>query len=104
MTQPTTPPPESAALDLSPCEDRPLHVRITPHGVKLQFFHSSRALPPFRINLPFEEFAQLITVVSDVRHHRLPGQEAYLGFSEQLLALHQIDAVEVPVHESHPSS
>jgi len=89
-------------LSAMPPEDRPLRVRITRFGVKLQFYHPAKPIPPFKINVPLEQWRQLIDVVRAAEAGGGPG-EVLLGFSEQTLALHRIEAVEAAAVET-PSS
>ena len=75
-----------------PPEERPLHLRVTQQGVKLRFFHTTKAIPPFKINLPIEQWEQIVQLVAATKRDT-PEWEGYVGFNEQLLALHRIDAV-----------
>lgn len=77
----------------TPPDDRPVRIRLTPHGVKLAFFHGTRALPPFKLTIPHEQWAQMVALIA----YPPPGVErfeAYVGFTPEALALHCIDAVE----------
>lgn len=81
------------SLESSP-DDRPVRIRLTPHGVKLAFFHGSRPLPPFKLTIPHEQWAQMVQLIA-YPPPGVAGFEAYVGFSPEALALHCIDAVEV---------
>ena len=74
--------------------DRPVRIRLTPHGVKLAFFHGSRPLPPFKLTISHEQWAQMVELIA-YPPPGVAGFEAYVGFSPEALALHRIDAVEV---------
>ena len=56
--------------------------------------HTTKAIPPFKINVPLEQWEQLVQIIA-ASQPGTPLCEAYLGFNEQLLALHRIDAVPV---------
>jgi hypothetical protein len=75
-------------------EDRPVRIRLTPHGVKLAFFHAARALPPFKLTISHEQWAQMVELIA-YPPPGVKGFEAYVGFTPEALALHCIDAVEV---------
>lgn len=75
-------------------DDRPVRIRLTPHGVKLAFFHQARALPPFKLTIPHEQWAQMVELIA-YPPPGVKGFEAYVGFTPEALALHCIDAVEV---------
>jgi hypothetical protein len=77
-----------------PLEERPVRIRVTPWGVKLAFFHGSRALPPFKFSIPHEQWEQMVRLVA-YPPPGLPGFEAFVGFTPEALALHRIDAVPV---------
>jgi hypothetical protein len=74
--------------------DRPVRIRITPHGVKLAFFHNARPLPPFKLTIPHEQWLQMVELIA-CPPPGVKGFEAYVGFTPEALALHRIDAVEV---------
>ena len=74
-------------------EDRPVRIRLTAHGVKLAFFHGSRALPPFKLTIPRAQWAQIVDIVA-FPPPGVQGFEAFVGFTPESLALHRIDAVE----------
>ena len=78
----------------APLGDRPVRIRVTPCGIKLAFFHASRPLPPFKLTIPHEQWAQMVQLIAETAP-RVPGFEAFVGFTPQSLALHGIDAVEV---------
>jgi len=73
--------------------DRPVRIRITPHGIKLAFFHGSRPLPPFKLTIPHDQWAQMMQLTT-YPPPGVAGFEAYIGFTPESLALHCIDAVE----------
>lgn len=75
-------------------DDRPVRIRVTPCGIKLAFFHASRPLPPFKLTIPHEQWAQMVQLIAETAP-RLPSFEAFVGFTPESLALHGIDAVEV---------
>ena len=83
----------------SPPEDRPVRIRVTPCGIKLAFFHASRALPPYKLTIPHEQWAQMVQLIERTAP-RVPGFEAFVGFTPELLAFHQIDAVEVEIESA----
>lgn len=73
--------------------DRPVRIRITPHGIKLAFFHGARPLPPFKLTIPHDQWAQMVHLIA-YPPPGIAGFEAYVGFTPESLALHRIDAVE----------
>jgi hypothetical protein len=83
-----------AALTLP--EDRPVRIRVTPCGVKLAFFHASRPMVPYKLTIPHEQWAQMVRLIT-YPPPGVQGFEAFVGFTEEALALHRIDAVEADV-------
>jgi hypothetical protein len=77
---------------LTPPEERPMRIRVTPFAVKLAFFHASRALPPFKFTIPHEQWQQLVQLTA-YPPPGLPSFEAFVGFTPEALALHGIEAV-----------
>jgi len=85
---------------MTPSEDRPVRIRLTPYGVKLAFFHGSRSMPPFKLTIPHEQWAQMVQLIT----HPPPGVqgfEVFVGFTPEALALHRIDAVPVGGEEAN---
>jgi hypothetical protein len=80
----------------TPPEDRPVRIRVTPFGIKLAFFHSSRPLAPFKLTIPHEQWAQMVELIT-YQPPGVQGFEAYVGFTPECLALHRIDALEAGV-------
>ncbi|MDR3404970.1 MAG: hypothetical protein P4L99_20875 [Chthoniobacter sp.] len=78
---------------MTPPEDRPVRIRITPQGIKLAFFHGSRSMPPFKLTIPYAQWAQMAQLIT-YPPPGVQGFEAFVGFTPEALALHQIDAVE----------
>ncbi|MEP6672856.1 MAG: hypothetical protein ABJF10_27075 [Chthoniobacter sp.] len=97
---PTTelPPAEDGLNDPRPAgiapEDRPVRIRVTPQGVKLAFFHGSRSMPPFKLTIPYAQWAQMVQLIA-YPPPGVEGFEAFVGFTPEALALHRIDAVPV---------
>jgi hypothetical protein len=75
-------------------EEKPVRIRVTPYGIKLAFFHRTEVRRPLKVSIPFEQWQQMSTVISDVD----AGQrfEGFFGFTPETLALHRIDAVPLP--------
>lgn len=100
--------PEPASTDVAqqhhreavlPAEDQPVRVRLTPWGVELTFFHASRAVPPFTLMIPRGQWEQMARLIA----YPPPGVrdfEAFVGFTQETLALHGIDAVEAGGNQS----
>lgn len=84
---------DGKSVAATPPEDRPVRIRITPHGIKLAFFHGSRSMPPFKLTIPHEQWAQMVALIA-YPPPGVRGFEAFVGFTPEALALHQIDAVE----------
>jgi hypothetical protein len=78
---------------VTPPEDRPVRIRITLCGIKLAFYHASRPLPPFKLTIPHGQWAKMVELIEKTAP-RVSGFEAFVGFTSESLALHQIDAVE----------
>jgi hypothetical protein len=78
---------------VTPPEDRPVRIRVTLCGIKLAFYSASRPLPPFKLTIPHAQWAQMVELIAKTAP-RAPGFEAFVGFTPESLALHQIDAVE----------
>jgi hypothetical protein len=91
--------PESGSAWTLP-EDRPVRIRVTPFGIKLAFFHSSRPLAPFKLTIPHEQWAQMVELIT-YQPPGVQGFEAYVGFTPESLALHRIDAQEVGAITTH---
>ena len=80
----------SAAL---PLEELPMHLLITPQGIELSFYETTSERLPYKVNIPREQWNQMVDLVA-MFASRVDRFEAYVGFTEQSLALHRIDAVE----------
>ncbi|MEI9894266.1 MAG: hypothetical protein WDN28_10370 [Chthoniobacter sp.] len=77
-----------------------MRIRVTPYGVKLAFFHGWKSIPPFKLTIPHEQWAQMVQLIS-YPPPGVQGFEAFVGFTPEALALHRIDAVEVGGGEAH---
>lgn len=76
---------------ITPPDEKPIRLKVTPYGVKLAFFHSTKSIRPMKVAIPLEQW-RLMNQLVEIR-----ARIALIGFTPETLALHEIDAVEVPL-------